>query len=313
MLGILGEQLNTIVNTFISFTLSAGALSAYKFAFSLHMFPVSIVGSAIAQVALPDLAKCSSRKEDSEFRKVLNNSIQLALYLVLPIVGVMFVLRLPIVRLIYGTGAFDWQDTLLTAWSLALLSVSIIGQTVVQILLRAFYALKDTWKPLIAISFGIVINLLGAYYLTNFFSHYYDWRPILEQIWIQLSQANGRGVLPVVNSFFQDFLRWSTTRGESNLAVGGLALSLSLAYLVQTVVSFFILGRVKKVLSWQDTIYPLLMKTVNTLIMMLGMYFVFKLFDFKLDTTRTVSIIVLTGAVSLWRNLLLNRFEDIFS
>ncbi|NLZ24741.1 oligosaccharide flippase family protein [Candidatus Dojkabacteria bacterium] len=300
MLGILGEQLNTIVNTFISFTLSAGALSAYKFAFSLHMFPVSIVGSAIAQVALPDLAKCSSRKEDSEFRKVLNNSIQLALYLVLPIVGVMFVLRLPIVRLIYGTGAFDWQDTLLTAWSLALLSVSIIGQTVVQILLRAFYALKDTWKPLIAISFGIVINLLGAYYLTNFFSHYYDWRPILEQIWIQLSQANGRGVLPVVNSFFQDFLRWSTTRGESNLAVGGLALSLSLAYLVQTVVSFFILGRVKKVLSWQDTIYPLLMKTVNTLIMMLGMYFVFKLFDFKLDTTRTVSIIVLTGAVSLY-------------
>ena len=56
-LGILGEQINVIINTMISMTLAEGALSAYKFAFSLHLFPVNIIGSAVAQVSLPELAE----------------------------------------------------------------------------------------------------------------------------------------------------------------------------------------------------------------------------------------------------------------
>jgi putative peptidoglycan lipid II flippase len=313
MLSLLGEQFNTVVNTFISLTLTAGALSAYRFAFSLHLFPVNIVGSAVAQVALPDLAKYCCKKEDKGFKKVLNDSIQLSLYLVLPIVGIMFVLRLPIVRLIYGTGAFDWQDTLLTAWSLALLSVSIIGQTIVQILLRAFYALKETWKPLFAIFLGIIVNLLGAYLLTNFFSHYYDWRPIIERIWIQISQANGEGLLPVLQSFFGDLRRWMTSRGDSNYAVGGLALSLSLAYFIQMIVSIFLLRKIKELLSWKETVYPVLLKIANTLIMMLGMYFVFKLFDFQLDTSKTISVIILTVVTSTYGGLSYLIGSKIFS
>ncbi len=300
MLGVLGEQFNTVVNTFISFTLTPGALSAYRFAYSLHMFPINIIGSAVAQVALPDLAQYCCKKEDENFKRVLNESIQLSLYLVFPIVAILLVLRLPIVRLTYGTGAFDWQDTLLTSWSLALLSVSIVGQTVVQILLRAFYALKNTWKPLVAILTGIVINLLGAYFLTNFFSHYYDWRPIVEQIWVQVSQANGEGVLPVLKSFLQDTLQWMTTRGDSTYGVGGLALSLSISYFFQMVIATVMLNRFRKVFSWKETVSPILSKVVNTLIMILGMYFVFRLFDFQLDTSRTVQIVILTIFTTLY-------------
>ena len=313
MLGVLGEQVSTVVNTLISFTLTAGALSAYKFAHSLHLFPVNIIGSAVAQVALPDLAQYCCRKDEQGFKKVRNDSIQLSLYLVLPIVAILLVLRLPIVRLVYGTGAFDWQDTLLTSWSLALFSGSILGQTIEQILLRAFYALKNTWKPLVSIVIGVLINLLGAYYLTNFFSHYYDWRPILEQVWVQIAHANGDGVLPVIESFFKDMFTWMTTRGDSNYAVGGLALSLSLSFLVQIVISSFMLNGIKKVITWKDTISPIIMKILNTLIMILGMYFVFKLFDFKLDTTKTVSIIVLSVITSSVGLLLYLLGSKIFS
>lgn len=313
MVGVLGEQFNTIVNTFISFTLTAGALSAYKFAFSLHLFPINIIGSAVAQVALPDLAKYSCKNEEGNFKKVLNDSIQLSLYLIFPLVAIMLVLRLPIVRLVYGTGAFDWQDTLLTAWCLALLTISIVGQTVVQILLRAFYALKNTWRPLVAITFGIVINLLGAYYLTNFFSHYYDWRPILEQVLLQVANANGSGVMSVLKSFFQDASVWMTSRGDSNLAVGGLALSFSLSYFLQMIVATAMLNKVKKVLSWEETMYPALLKFLNMLIMIVGMYFVFKLFDFRLDTSRTVYVLMLTGVTSVYGLLSYLLGSKIFS
>lgn len=297
-IAVLGEEVNTVVNTLISFSLAAGALSAYKFAVSLHLFPINIVGSAIAQVALPDLAE--SCDDEDKYCKVLNSSIQNALFLVLPIVSVLIVLRLPIVRLAYGVGAFDWRATILTAWCLVLLSFSVIGQTVVQILLRAFYALKETWLPLVAITIGIIVNIGLALLLTNFFSHYYDWRPILEQMFIQIRDANGAGFAPVFESFIKDSARWATTRGTSDLAVGGLSLSLSISYLVEMVVLSFLLNTKVKVITWEKTVVPALKKAINASLMCLGMYFVFKLFDFQLDTTRTISIVILTVITTVY-------------
>ena len=302
ILSILGEQLNVIVNTIISFTLTPGTLSAYKFAYSLHMVPVNIIGSAVAQVSLPDLAKASKNGDKEKFKKILNNALQFSMYLVLPIVAIIIILRLPIVRLTYGTGEFNWQDTLLTSMSLVLLSMSIIGQTIMQIVMRAFYALKDTWKPLIISIIGIAVNLVSVYFLTNFFSHYYDWRIILEQIFYQISHANGSGVLPVIQSFFMDLWTWMTTRGESPLAIGGLAIGVSMTYMVESIVGFIYLNKITsiKLITWKDTLKPMLTKFVNTLIMGIGMYFVFKIFDLQLDTSRTIWVALLTVATALY-------------
>ena len=297
-IAVLGEEVNTVVNTLISFSLAAGALSAYKFAVSLHLFPINIVGSAIAQVALPSLAE--SCDDEEKYCKVLNSSIQKALFLVLPIVSILIVLRLPLVRLAYGVGAFDWRATILTAWCLVFLSFSVVGQSVVQILLRAFYALKETWLPLVAITVGIIVNIGFAILLTNFLSHYYDWRPILEQMFIQVRDANGAGFTPVFGSFVKDSLRWATTRGTSDFAVGGLSLSLSISYLVEMVVLSLLLNVKIKVITWNKTIVPSIKKVINASLMCLGMYFVFKLFDFQLDTTRTISIVILTMITTVY-------------
>lgn len=302
ILSILGEQFNVIVNTIISFTLAAGALSAYRFAYSLHMFPINIIGSAVAQVTLPNLAEFSKEKGKHKFSEVLNSAIQFSMYLVLPIVSVLIILRLPIVRLTYGAGAFDWQDTLLTSFCLVLLGLSIIGQTLMQIVMRAFYALKDTWKALIITVIGIVVNLTFVYFLTNFFSHYYDWRIILDRVFYQISHANGAGLAPVFKSFFTDLWLWMTTRGDSVLAVGGLAVGVSMTYLVETIIGFIYLNKVTeiKLITWEETIRPIFLKLLNAGIMAIGMYFVFKIFDLQLDTTRTIWVATLTLATAVY-------------
>lgn len=304
MIAVLGEQVNVMVNTLISFSLAAGALSAYKFALSLHLFPVNIVGSAIAQVALPELAeKCD---KESEYKMVFNKFVQQALYLIFPLVSILLILRLPLVRLVYGVGEFDWRATILTSWSLVLLSLAVVGQTLSQIILRGFYAIKETWLPLIAVTIGIIVNVVLAYYLTNFFSHYYDWRLILLQMGSQVSTANGSGLLDVIKSFLRDFIIWCTTRGTSDMAVGGLSLSLSIASIVEVVILIYLLNKRRVIVTWKETVYPILVKIINAGLMAFGMYLVFKLFDFKLDTTRTISIIILTiitsgyGLLSYW-------------
>lgn len=294
VIGLLGEQINVIINTVISFTLSAGALSAYKFAFSLHLFPVQIFGGAISQIALPNLSEQHAKGDKEGFENTFNKSIHQTLYLILPIVAVLLILRLPLVRLAYGVGEFDWWATVITSWCLALLSIAIIGQAVVLIVLRAFYAIHETKLPLIATLVAIVVNLIGSFYFTNFFSHYFDWRPILDQVGLQLSHMNGAGLIEVLGSFAKDFASWSTTRNVSDAAVGGLALATSVSFIAEMVIAGYLLNKRVKVITYEKTIKPIIPQLINTLFMALGMYFIYRLSDFNLDTSRTVSIIVLT-------------------
>jgi peptidoglycan biosynthesis protein MviN/MurJ (putative lipid II flippase) len=186
------------------------------------------------------------------------------------------------------------------------LAFSILGQTVDQIILRAFYALKETWLPLVGIVVGIIVNVVTAYLLTNFFTHYYDWRPILQQLFSQISAADGSGVLSVIKSFFADFWRWSTTRGDSDMGVGGLSLALGFSYIIEVLTLSWLLNIKVKVLNWANTVKPFFIKLINTLLMGIGMYFVFRLFDFQLDTSRTIYILIIAvvtslyGALSYW-------------
>ena len=73
------------------------------------------------------------------------------------------------------------------------------------------------------------------------------------------------------------------------------------------------LNSTKKVITWKETVSPILKKIVNTLIMITGMYFLFKLFDFRLDTSRTVYVIILFVITSLGGLLLYLLGSKIFS
>jgi peptidoglycan biosynthesis protein MviN/MurJ (putative lipid II flippase) len=84
------------------------------------------------------------------------------------------------------------------------------------------------------------------------------------------------------------------------MAVGGLSLSLSISAFVEVAILMAMLNRKIKSFSFKETISPMFVKFVNVGLMSFGMYLVFRLFDFKLDTTRTVSIIILTIVTSLY-------------
>lgn len=292
MLGLLGEQVNIFINTIISFTLSAGSLSAYKFAFSLHLFPVQIFSGAVSQVALSNMSEFSAKNETEKFEETFNKAIRQTLFLILPIIAILLVLRLPIVRLVYGLDS--WWGTVITSWCLALLTIAIFAQSIVLITLRAFYAVHETKLPLIATFVAIIVNIAASYYLTNFFSHYFDWRPIISQIWTQLTSFDNVGFMEAIKSLFSDSIIWMTTRNRSDAAVGGLALATSLACVAEMVVSLFLINRKVKVFSYEKTIKPVLPMLYNSVLMIFGMYFVFKLSDFNLDTSRTVYVMALT-------------------
>lgn len=298
----LGEQFNVAVNTVISLSLTEGALSAYKFAVSLHLFPVHVFGGAVAQISLPDFSELYSKGKISELRASFNSALRRTLFIIFPSVAIIVVLRLPIVRLVYGVGQFDWWDTVVTSWALVLLGPAIIGQAVVALALRVLYAAEETKWPLIATFVTAIVNIIGSYYFTNFFSHYLDWRPILAQIHLQLSQALSGGevatVLTTGKSLFEDLGKWFSTRNVYDAAVGGLSLSLSIAFMVEMLIDMWFVHLKVRAVSWKETIRPNLLMALAATVMGIVMYFSFRLTDFSLDTTRTVQVVILFATTS---------------
>ena len=77
-------------------------------------------------------------------------------------------------------------------------------------------------------------------------------------------------------------------------------MSLSISYIVDTILLSILLNNKRKIITWKESIYPTIKKLLNTGLMCIGMYFVFRLFDFQLDTTRTLSIVILTVVTTLY-------------
>ena len=170
-LGLAVDQINLLVDTALSLSLSASSVVVLSFAQRLQYIPVILFGSTIAQAVLPTLSRLASNGSHAQedFKSVLTRSLHQMLYLILPISIILFVLRLPVVRLAFGTRRFDWFATNLTGYTLAFFSLGIFAQSVVSLLARAFYAFKDTKTPLKAGAISVLINvILSAVFIKIF-------------------------------------------------------------------------------------------------------------------------------------------------
>ena len=153
-----------LIFTLVSFLPNPGRnYVIFDYAQTLAFAPVILFGQAIAQAAFPILAR--EREKIEEFKTTFITSFYQMLYLVVPISVLFIVLRIPVVRLIYGAAQFDWEATVLTGTTLALFSVSIFAQALVYLISRGFYALHDTKTPLImgTISTALMISLAAFF------------------------------------------------------------------------------------------------------------------------------------------------------
>lgn len=141
------NQIELTVAVFLATSLPAGSLSIFYFAQHLMNLPIGLFGSAIGQAALPTLSRESGEKSYAQFKKTFLSSFNQILYLVLPASAILLVLRIPAVRIVFGAASFPWKATLLTGRVLAIFSLSIAAQAVIQLLVRGFYALHDTKTP----------------------------------------------------------------------------------------------------------------------------------------------------------------------
>lgn len=159
-------QLGTLlIVTLISFLPSPGRnYVIFDYAQTLAFAPVVLFGQAIALAAFPILSREKDKIE--QFKSTFVTSMHQMLYVILPISVLFLVLRIPIVRLIYGASQFDWGATVLTGKTLAFFSIGIFAQGLIYLVSRGFYALHDTKTPLIIGTVTTIFMIaLGALFI----------------------------------------------------------------------------------------------------------------------------------------------------
>ncbi len=161
---VASQQVGTIIlAAIIAFMAEPGRMHLlFDSAKTLMFAPISLVGLSIAQAAFPVLSR--EKNNLTNFKVTFITSFNQMLYLILPISTFILVLRIPIVRLVFGADKFDWPATVLTGHILAFLSLSIFAQALIVLLYRAFYALHNSFIPLIVSFISTLLLIILGYY-----------------------------------------------------------------------------------------------------------------------------------------------------
>ncbi len=167
--GLAVSQVNLFVLLLFASALPAGSIAVFTLATNLQSFPVGLIGVSFAVAAFPFFTAAANRNNRSEFDSAFESAARKIMFFILPATALFFLLRAQIVRLALGAGVFDWNDTIRTATVLGVFLLSLLGQSIVPLLARAFYAYQNTMTPLWIgivsdiVNLGLALALRGPY------------------------------------------------------------------------------------------------------------------------------------------------------
>lgn len=166
-LGLAAEQVNEKVGLALASLAAVGSVTYLTFAQHLQVVPIGLFGATLAQAALPILSAERARGKPEEFKVTLLTTMHQILFLTLPATAILIVIRIPVVRLVFGASQFNWEATVLTGLTVAYLAVGLAAQSVSLLFVRGFYAMKDTRTPVLVSFVVVTLNIALSFYFVK--------------------------------------------------------------------------------------------------------------------------------------------------
>src|SRR3989442_66706 len=159
-------QIVFFVDTNLASSMPGGSLTALNYAFQLMLLPLGVFSIAISAAIFPTLSHYASLGQVTRMRDSVQQAIRWILFLTLPTVILMIVLRRPIVNLLFQYGNFGSEPREATQAAFLFYSLGLAGHALVQIISRPYYDSRDTTTPLaltlISICLNVVLDVLLA-------------------------------------------------------------------------------------------------------------------------------------------------------
>lgn len=164
-------QINMVIGTLLASLLPEGSVSYLYYADRLVQFPLGIFAIATATAVLPSLSKQVAEKDFDGLRETFCHAMNFVLFITIPAMAGLVVLREPIVRLLFERGAFDAATVRLTAVALLYYCAGLWAFAAVRIVVSMFYALQDTKTPVKMAVVSIGVNIVMGIVLMGPLKH----------------------------------------------------------------------------------------------------------------------------------------------
>jgi len=159
----------TILGTAVRYPMWEGSVSQLFYSQRLYQFPLGVMGISLATVIFPVMSADAARKDLDGFRRTVSRGLRLAVSIAVPAAAGLFLVRRPLVAVIFERGQFSARDTALTAGILAFYCLGLCGFFLQQIAARAFFSMQDSKTPtasaLAAVGTNIILNLTLVWFL----------------------------------------------------------------------------------------------------------------------------------------------------
>lgn len=170
LLGLSVTQVNITVSTILA-SFFAGAPTYLFYGMRLIQFPLGIFGVALATAILPTLSAQATRGALEDLRVTLGFGLRMILFIILPAMVGLILLRAPIVHLFFEHGTFTARDTAATATAVFCYAIGLWAFASVRIVVAAYYSLQDTKTPAVAAAIAVAANLVFSLLLMGPLHH----------------------------------------------------------------------------------------------------------------------------------------------
>lgn len=163
MIGSSIYQLNIFVDTIFASLgriVGDGAVAALYYANRIVQFPTAIFGIALATACLPTMSQHAVENNIEKLKETLVISLRSLLVLLIPSSVGLFVLSVPIIKVLFQRGEFNTVSTQMTALALMFYSIGIFAYSGARVTTSCFYSLKDTITPVRITFFCLVLNII---------------------------------------------------------------------------------------------------------------------------------------------------------
>ena len=146
--------------------LHEGAVTWLNFGERLYQFPLGVLAIALATAVFPLFSRYAARGDRANLRLSVNQAVRLAIFEGLPSGVGLLLLAQPLLDLLYvgRRSNFTAADAAATAHIVRMYGIGMWAFCARQVLLRAFYAQKDTSTPLkvalSVVSLNFLLNLV---------------------------------------------------------------------------------------------------------------------------------------------------------
>jgi len=167
-IGLAATQINLIIVTAIGSLLAVGSITVFNFANDLANPIIALLAVPFSTAVFPALSMLATKKDTQGFLEKFYSTFRQIIFLIIPASALCYLLRAHLVRVVLGSGKFDWSATKLTAACFGIFMIGLFAQGLIYLLSKSFFAIKNTFVPAMVSIISIAVLPPLAYFFIHF-------------------------------------------------------------------------------------------------------------------------------------------------